>query len=69
MDIYQRYRIQKNQQNSFFNNNSATDNYILAKIQRSGDHARRIILDPEDYEEAVNAAAADIAHKIQSYFR
>ena len=72
MNTFQVYRLYNNSDQRFsglFNGNSATDNYILAKIQRSGDHARRIILDPEDYEEAVNAAAADIAHKIQSYFR
>ena len=68
MDIYQSYRIQKNQQNDLFNNNSAIDNYILARIQMS-DHSQRIIFDPEDYDKALEAAAADLAHKIQSYFR
>ena len=68
MDIYQSYRLQKNQQNSFFNSNSAIDNYILARIQMS-DHSQRIIFDPEDYDKAIEAAAADLAHKIQSYFR
>lgn len=68
MDIYQSYRLQKNQQNSLFNNNSAIDNYILARIQMS-DNSQRIILDPEAYDATIEAAAADLAHKIQSYFR
>ena len=68
MDIYQRYRIQKNQQNSFFNNNSAIDNYILARIQMS-DHSQRIIFDPEDYDKALEAAAADLARRIRRYFQ
>lgn len=72
MNTIQVYRKFKNMDNSLsnsLNNNSAIDNYILAKIQRSGDHARRIILDPEDYEAALNAAAADLAHRIQRYFQ
>ena len=33
------------------------------------DNSQRIIFDPEDYDKAIEAAAADLAHKIQSYFR
>ena len=68
MDIYQRYRIQKNQQNDLFNNNSAIDNYILARIRRS-DNSQRVIFDPEDYDKAIEAAAADLARRIQRYFQ
>ena len=68
MDIYQSYRLQKNQQNSFFNNNSAIDNYILARIQMS-DNSQRIIFDPEDYDKALEAAAADLARRIRRYFQ
>lgn len=67
MDIYQRYRIQKNQQNNFFNNNSAIDNYILAKIQMS-DNSQRIILDPEAYDAMIESAAAAFVRRIQKYF-
>ena len=68
MDIYQSYRLQKNQQNSFFNNNSAIDNYILARIQMR-DNSQRIIFDPEDYDKALEAATADLARRIQRYFQ
>ena len=68
MDIYQSYRIQKNQQNDLFNNNSAIDNYILARIRRS-DNSQRVIFDPEDYDKAIEAAAADLARRIQRYFQ
>ena len=68
MNIYEVYNLAHGKDISSFNR-SAIDNYILAKIQRSGDHARRIILDPEDYEQTISAAAADLAHKIQSYFK
>ena len=68
MDIYQSYRLQKNQQNIFFNNNSAIDNYILARIQMS-DNSQRIIFDPEDYDKALEAAAADLARRIRRYFQ
>ena len=68
MDIYQSYRIQKNQQNDLFNNNSAIDNYILARIRRS-DNSQRVIFDPEDYDKAIEAAAADLARRVQRYFQ
>lgn len=33
------------------------------------DNSQRIILNPEDYDEALEAAAADLARRIQRYFR
>ena len=67
MDIYSRYRLQRNGQgNNYLGEGSAIDNYILAKWQHN---KRRIILDPDAYDAAIHAAAADIKRQVLNAFK
>ena len=71
MNLYQNYRQSRNMNNKYSGlsgSNNQLENYILAKIQMS-DNSQRIILNPEDYDKALEAAAADLARMIQRYFR
>lgn len=71
MDLYQTYRQSRNMNNKYSGlsgSNNQLENYILARIQMS-DNSQRIIFDPEDYDKALEAAAADLARRIRRYLQ
>ena len=70
MNLYQNYRQSRNMNNKYSGlsgSNNQLENYILCVLWRNT-NSERIILDPKAFDATIEAAAVDLAHRIQKYF-